>query len=195
MSLRILGLDISKMSTGVAMIDYDMEGITIEEAELLLCPKDFVKVTTKDLEFTDFLYWYFQKIHNIIKYYMIDVIAIEDLNIEYNRMAKVVLQLHAAVKIASRQYNIDTIPIHNMTVKSILKIGGKASRDPNIVKIAKKHKVKPIKVLTTDAVNMLLGQEFKYEENDIADAVSMAVAYLVKHKGVNIETISHLRVK
>jgi Holliday junction resolvasome RuvABC endonuclease subunit len=182
----VMGLDVSKERTGWAIIS----GMKCHAIGCIHCPKVWQKTKHNDPEFNDLLFWYEKQIEYLIKRYLktgleLKCIAMEDLNIQYAKTAKVMLQFQAAARLGVMRGSEEALPIeliHNQTVKSAFKIrvDKKDIGYQDIIMVAKSHKVKEVKILMVDAINGIFDLKLDYSQNDEADAIALAYTAILK---------------
>lgn len=187
MSINVLGIDVSKERTGWALVD----DYGIAHYGCIKCPSHWSNTKHNDPEFNDLLHWYYNEISCVYNKLddRIDIVAVamEDLNIQYAKTAKVMLQLQAAARlaitIASEQNTVINL-VHNQTIKSMYKIRfdkvDKSTKNLKIKELAKINKVKEVKVLMVNSVNKVHNLNLDYYQNDEADAIALAYTFIIK---------------
>jgi len=186
-----IGIDTSFHKTGWAV----MKGFNILDYGNIIPPKEFKKVKASDIEFSQFLLWYSKQIQKIVvdifnKYHQIDYVVLEDLNVEFVRVAKAMIQVFSAARIGILMgYNFANIStIHNRTVKAMFEIpmGKQMSKylktHSGVKDRAKLEKLRPDKILMVDRINKMYNYntELTYDDNDIADAIALCITKMIK---------------
>ena len=178
-----IAFDVSCTRTGWAAL----KGMNVILYGAIDIPEQYQKMTHKSPEFGEFLHWYAQEVASIVKKVRaitkrIDIAVVEDLNVRYVPMGKAIMQVHGVVKMGILMGYALTriIAINNKTVKSLFEIIDRKKLIPKeIVSLAKKEKVKPVKVQMVDVVNRMYPyMKLTYQENDEADAIGLAITAL-----------------
>jgi hypothetical protein len=187
--LTIFSLDISQERTGYALV----RGKSVIDYGNIQRPEDMPdKVKFSDPKFTEWISRFKDTVTDRLNMYIDDgeapdAFCMEDLNSEWIRLVRPLYQFQAAAKLACyERAKRPVYLIHNATVKSLFKIksASKNIKDPakkpseRTMALAKKLKIKPVKIQIVDKVNKLFGMNLGYEENDEADAISLAVTLM-----------------
>jgi Holliday junction resolvasome RuvABC endonuclease subunit len=176
----ILGLDISFKRTGWALTDI----MKLKDYGIIVPPKEFKNVTHKDKEFSKFLKWYQDRIQLLVNNIVLvekklNYAVIEELNMEFVRAAKPILQVHAAAKIGIIMgYALTDISyIHNRTLKAFFEMPmfKKKKFSKDVVKKSKELKKRPEKILMIDIINRMYELNLSYKQDDEADAIALCV--------------------
>ena len=185
----VLGLDLSFHRTGWAVT----KGMQLMEYGIITPPDIFKKITWKDKEFPWALEWLKDETSSLTKKltdkYGITVAAIEELNIRYVNIIKIIMQIQAAFKLGLIAGNptIDIDRISNKSVKGFLGLPNFKKDYPTGIngkakELKKKYKkeIKPIKILAIDKINKLYGLKLEYNQDDEADAIGLCITALYK---------------
>lgn len=175
--MKILGIDISSRSTGL---------IILESKGLKILKRHIIK--SKDFDNRGFGEYYYH-ISDTIRYYLLDNVfdvVIEDLNIRFLKPAKLILPIHGIVKevVYSKLkkeaicYNVSTWHYKILGLKKYTKVEKDTVRKLLITKKEMKKRL-DVKNKVIEYVNKVIyNAGFTYEENDLADAAGLTLAYL-----------------
>lgn len=179
----VLGLDTSFHRTGWAIT----RGMELLDYGFISPPDIFKNTTWKSEEFPVALEWLRSEIATLTlqtrKKYGCDLVAFEDLNIRHVNILKILMQIQAAVKIGVLNgYDLMEMDrMSNLAVKGFLGVPNRKKDYPKeVTKMARELKLKPVKIMTVDAVNRLYGLDLTYYQDDEADAIGLCITALYK---------------
>lgn len=176
--MNVLGIDISYHSIGLVVLD-------IETLEIVAKMKIQNPLEQLNGE-------YYSRIRKTVQYYCekygVKAGVIEDLNIRFLKVGKVIFPIHGivkeaifeSIKVEPTAYNVSTWRFTILGLKRYSKVEKEHVNAMEITKAQKKIKL-DVKNRVIEYVNRELKTEFKYEDNDITDALGLCLAYK-KHK-------------
>jgi Holliday junction resolvasome RuvABC endonuclease subunit len=186
--MLVMGIDVSFKATGIGIIEYE-NGVK----------KAIFKTTIKN-PLDQSSGEYYVRIRKTVAYflakYAVDVAVIEDLNIRFLKIGKALFPIHGVVMEAVYavtnkepiKYNVSHWRHSVMKMNKYSKFQ-KAMVDELDINAKTKDLVLSIKNKVIDLVNRELMLQLEFEENDIADAFGLALAYIEKEFEKSRETI------
>lgn len=179
--MRILGIDPSLASTGWAILEYDkayLDDLEQPNKNLLdttykptLIDCGAIKTDSKNSD-SDRIFKLYTRMHKVINFYKPDAISIEDQYGYLNtRTLKQLSQVRGIYMFLASQYSINMYLYAPSSIKKIATGSGKAKKEEVV-----------------NCMNNYFNLELNVKkENDIADAIAIALSYLLnKKKGKKI---------
>lgn len=172
---RLLGLDNSRYCTGWCVID-------VENTNMKLI--DYGFLNTKSIKDEgDTLVFIEKSLNNIIKQYNPNYIAAEQMFVGKNSETAMVLShIHGVMLLTAKKLNISVQYYAVMTMKSCVLGGIKTKKEDGTKKTGDEMKKEVAdKIIEIFGINNFI----KPFTNDVTDAISAAVTFVLKHKDNN----------
>lgn len=183
--IKVLGFDVSYRRTAWALLN----GMEYVEHGVIELGDEYKKVTFKDAKFSQAISAISATTEMVCKSLKPDFVVLEDMNIRFLNSGKVLMQAGAAVKVGIVRANSNQVIhlINNKTIKSFFGIPSRNKDFPkDVVSLSNNINIPPWKIMIVDIVNEMYDLNFNYEENDEADAISLALTE-VRNLGIQIQ--------
>ena len=179
----VLGVDISYKSTGFAVLDIGPKKTKVLHTNLF---------ETEGEQIGQLYNRFCVRLKDIISKYKVEEIVIEDLNIQYLKVAKKILPLHGLAKYIchfmiqkeATAYNVSTYRFKILNIKKFSKEEKAAITELELNKAQTKSAL-DIKRKVIKYVNKRLKTNYSYDDNDITDAIALCLAYGDEHNEPN----------